>query len=95
MSKNNRYVVRHGDDWAVKKGGAERASSIHRTQREAEQAAKGACATSAAARSASRARMAAGATQIRFRLGTIRSRRGIASTEEENRTDIKPQIIGD
>lgn len=40
MSKNDRYVVRYGDDWAVKKGGAERASSIHGTQREAEHAAK-------------------------------------------------------
>jgi hypothetical protein len=33
MSKNDRYVVRHGDDWAVKAGGANRASSIHDTQR--------------------------------------------------------------
>jgi hypothetical protein len=40
MSKNDRYVVRHGDDWAVKKPGAERASSIHGTQKEAESRAK-------------------------------------------------------
>lgn len=40
MSKKDRFVVRHGDDWAVKKPGAERASSVHRTQGEAEQAAK-------------------------------------------------------
>ena len=40
MAKNDRYVVKHGPDWAVKKGGAERASSVHTTQREAEQAAK-------------------------------------------------------
>lgn len=36
MSKNDRYVVRHGGEWAVKKPGAERASSIHGTQKEAE-----------------------------------------------------------
>ncbi|MBS0155164.1 MAG: DUF2188 domain-containing protein [Nitrospira sp.] len=41
MSNNNdRYVVRHQEGWAVKKSGADRASSIHDTQREAEQAAK-------------------------------------------------------
>ncbi len=40
MKKNDRYVVRHGDDWAVKKPGAERASSIHGTQKEAESRAK-------------------------------------------------------
>lgn len=41
MSKSNdRYVVKHGKEWAVKKGGAKRASSVHRTQAEAEAAAK-------------------------------------------------------
>ncbi len=40
MAGNDRYVVRHGSDWAVKKAGAERASSVHGTQRQAEQAAK-------------------------------------------------------
>jgi hypothetical protein len=40
LSNNDRFVVRHGDDWAVRKPGAERASSVHRTQGEAEQAAK-------------------------------------------------------
>ena len=40
MSKNDRYVVKRGDDWAVKKGGAERASGIFGTQREAERYAK-------------------------------------------------------
>lgn len=40
MAKNDRFVVRHGDGWAVKKGGAERASSVHRTQVDAERAAK-------------------------------------------------------
>ena len=41
MAKNNdRYVVKHDDGWAVKKPGADRASSIHHTQREAERAAK-------------------------------------------------------
>jgi hypothetical protein len=29
---NNRYVVRNGDSWAVRKGGAQRASSTHETQ---------------------------------------------------------------
>ena len=40
MKKNDRYVVKHEDGWAVKKGGSDRASSIHSTQREAEKAAK-------------------------------------------------------
>ena len=41
MGKNNdRYVVKHEDGWAVKKPGANRASSIHDTQRAAERAAK-------------------------------------------------------
>lgn len=41
MSKeNDRYVVKSGDEWAVKKAHAERASSTHKTQKAAEQAAK-------------------------------------------------------
>ncbi|WP_292532915.1 DUF2188 domain-containing protein [Methylocystis sp.] len=40
MPKNDRYVVRHEDEWAVKKPGTERASSIHGTQKEAESRAK-------------------------------------------------------
>ncbi|WP_420559751.1 DUF2188 domain-containing protein [Tepidicaulis sp.] len=40
MSKNDRYVVKHPDGWAVKAAGADRASSVHKTQGEAERAAK-------------------------------------------------------
>lgn len=40
MSKNDRFVVKHGKQWAVKKTGAERASGVFDTQREAEQSAK-------------------------------------------------------
>lgn len=40
MKNNDRYIVKHEDGWAVKKAGAERASSIHDTQQEAERAAK-------------------------------------------------------
>lgn len=40
MGKNDRFVVKRQDGWAVKKPGAERASSLHNTQREAERAAK-------------------------------------------------------
>lgn len=40
MGKRDRYVVRHEDGWAVKKAGADRASSIHGTQQGAEQSAK-------------------------------------------------------
>ena len=40
MQKNNRHVVLHPDGWAVKALGAERASSVHDTQREAEVKAK-------------------------------------------------------
>ncbi|MGN6285528.1 MAG: DUF2188 domain-containing protein [Afipia sp.] len=37
---NNRYVTKHPEGWAVKAGGADRASSVHRTQGEAEARAK-------------------------------------------------------
>ena len=40
MSKNDRYVVKHGSDWVVKAGKARRASGVYATQSEAEQAAK-------------------------------------------------------
>ena len=35
-----RFVVRHQKGWAVKKSHAKRASSVHKTQRNAERAAK-------------------------------------------------------
>ncbi len=38
FSKNtmaNQHVVRHSSGWAVKKAGAEKASSVHKTQKEA------------------------------------------------------------
>lgn len=38
--KNDRYVVKHGNDWAVKKGGVATPESIHRKQSTAEQQAK-------------------------------------------------------
>jgi hypothetical protein len=40
MSKNDRYVVKHPKGWAVKGADAERASSLHGTQKDAEKAAK-------------------------------------------------------
>ena len=40
MPKNDRYVVNHPDGWAVKKGGAVRASGVYDTQVEAEDRAK-------------------------------------------------------
>ncbi len=40
MGDNDRYVVKHPDGWAVKKGGAERPSDVFPTQKEAEQRAK-------------------------------------------------------
>ena len=40
MAKNDRYVVNHPDGWAIKKPGANRASEVLPTQREAEQRAK-------------------------------------------------------
>ena len=40
MAGDDRYVVKHRKGWAVKAGGAERASSVHSTQKDAERAAK-------------------------------------------------------
>ena len=40
MGKNDRYVTKQGEDWAVKKAGAKRASDVFDTQREAEIRAK-------------------------------------------------------
>jgi hypothetical protein len=36
MGDEQRWVVRDGDDWVVRKPGAERVSSRHNTQREAD-----------------------------------------------------------
>lgn len=40
MSKNDRFVVKHPEGWAVKGPGADRASSVHHTQAKAEAVAK-------------------------------------------------------
>lgn len=40
MSKNDRFVTRHPDGWAVRSRGSDRASSVHQTQRDAERQAK-------------------------------------------------------
>lgn len=41
MSKNDRYVVKHGKEWAVKAPNAQRASGVFSRQGDAERAAKG------------------------------------------------------
>ena len=40
MPKNDRYVTRHPEGWAVQSPGGNRASSVHDTQRGAIEAAK-------------------------------------------------------
>jgi Uncharacterized protein conserved in bacteria (DUF2188) len=40
MSKNDRFVVKHGPDWAVKKGGVVTPESVHHKQSDAERTAK-------------------------------------------------------
>lgn len=40
MAKNDRFVTKHPAGWAVRAPGADRASSVHQTQREAERQAK-------------------------------------------------------
>lgn len=40
MSKKDRYVVKHPEGWAVKRSGAQRASSVHERQADAERVAK-------------------------------------------------------
>jgi len=39
-NSNDRYVTKHPDGWAVKKSGANRASNVTGTQKEAEKRAK-------------------------------------------------------
>ena len=41
MAKRNQHVVRHGDGWAVRGAGSQRATSVHPTQRAAVDAARG------------------------------------------------------
>ena len=40
MAKKNYHVTKHGDQWAAKREGAQRAASLHSTQGAAERAAK-------------------------------------------------------
>jgi hypothetical protein len=40
MPKNDRFVVRHGSEWAVKKGGVTKPEAVFDTQGQAEKAAK-------------------------------------------------------
>jgi len=40
MAKNDRFVVKHGADWAVKKGGVTNPESVHHKQSLAERQAK-------------------------------------------------------
>lgn len=40
MSKNDRYVTKHGKSWAVRAPGSHRVSSVHARQSDAEQRAK-------------------------------------------------------
>ncbi len=40
MSKNDRFVVKNGSDWSVKKAGVKTAESTHSKQSDAERAAK-------------------------------------------------------
>ena len=40
MSRNDRYVVKHGSDWAIKKSGQSKPEGVYGTQSAAEKAAK-------------------------------------------------------
>jgi uncharacterized protein DUF2188 len=40
MARNDRFVVKHNEGWAVKKTKAGRSSSVHPTQRETEKRTK-------------------------------------------------------
>jgi hypothetical protein len=66
MSKNDRYVVRRGGEWAVKKPSREPRTSL---------------ADLAGARFASRGAMAAGAIRTLLRRGTIRTLLATKNTE--------------
>jgi hypothetical protein len=73
MSNEQRHVVRDGDDWVVRKPGAERAGSRHDTQREADQ------------RAAEILRKAGGGERVTHgRDGRIRSKDTIAPGRDPN-----------
>lgn len=40
MTQNDRFVVKHGEQWAVKRAGMVRPESVHHLQSQAEQQAK-------------------------------------------------------
>jgi hypothetical protein len=68
-----RHVVKEGDKWVVKKPGAERASSVHDTQREADR------------RAAEILRNAGGGERVTHGLdGRIRSKDTIAPGNDPN-----------
>lgn len=73
MSKEQRHVVRDGKDWVVKKPGAERVSSRHDTQGQADQ------------RAAEILRNAGGGERVTHgRDGRIRSKDTIAPGNDPN-----------
>jgi hypothetical protein len=73
MAKEQRHIVRDNKDWVVKKPGAERVSSRHDTQREADQ------------RAAEILRNAGGGERVTHgRDGRIRSKDTIAPGNDPN-----------
>lgn len=79
----DRYATKHPHGWAVKAPGGMRASSVHKTQREAEKTAKRTVGNLGGERSASRAGMANGGTPTRYRPGTIPTRHATGSTRQD------------
>ncbi|WP_436595887.1 DUF2188 domain-containing protein [Pseudomonas aeruginosa] len=75
MSKNDRYVVKHPKGWAVKGAGAERASSVHQRQADAERAAKQVVENAGGGEVRIQGRNGRGGIPIRLHLAMTRTRR--------------------
>ena len=75
MSKNDRFVVKHPDGWAVKASHSQRASSVHRTQKDAEWRRSVSCKIWVAEKFAFKEVMGNGGTLTLYVLATILTHR--------------------
>lgn len=81
MAKNDRFVVKYEDGWAVKKTKAGRSSSVHPTQKEAEKRAKQIVDNLGGGRCVSKAKAALSGIPTLCEAEMIRTRRATAATD--------------